>query len=404
MIPLSPRIAATNPSPIVEAHRWIAGASFPPERPLLNLSQAAPVEPPPAALREAMAELILNVPATHLYGPVLGLPALREAIAARWSVDYGGEIRAADVGITAGCNEAFCAMMATLAGPGDAVMLPAPWYFNHKMWLDMAGIAAVPLPCGPDMTPDLDAARARMSPDIKAIVLVTPNNPTGAEYPADLLVAFAQLARDHGAALIVDETYRDFHSVDTRPHALFADPEWRDVLIHLYSFSKAFRLTGHRVGAMITSPARLAEAEKFLDTVTICAPQLGQRAALWGLENLSDWVASERLEILRRRDAARAAIDAAPGWRLLGCGAYFAYAEHLYDMTSDALARDLVREQSILMLPGRMFAPTRAEGGDGAAERQFRIAFANVDSGGLAELGRRLAAHDAALATPAGST
>lgn len=403
MFPLSPRIAATNPSPIVEAHRWLEGARFPPERPLLNLSQAAPVEPPPAPLREAMAEMVLNEPATHLYGPVLGLPALREAIAARWSALYGGDIRSGDVGITAGCNEAFCAMLATLAGPGDAVMLPVPWYFNHKMWLDMAGVAAIPLPCGPDMVPDPDAARARMTPRTRAIVLVTPNNPTGAEYPGEVVAAFAALARAHGAALIVDETYRDFHSAEGRPHALFADPGWRDVLIHLYSFSKAFRLTGHRVGAMIAAPGRLAEAEKFLDTVTICAPQLGQRAALWGLEHLGDWVAGERLEVLRRRDAARAAIGAVPGWRVLGCGAYFAYAAHPFAMTSDELARELVRDQSVLLLPGRMFAPGRAEGGDGAAERQFRIAFANVNAAGLAELGRRLAAQSAPLATLPGS-
>jgi aspartate/methionine/tyrosine aminotransferase len=108
-------------------------------------------------------------------------------------------------------------------------------------------------------------------------------------------------------------------------------------------------------------------------------------------------VAGERLEILRRRNAARAAIAALPGWRLLGCGAYFAYVEHPFEMPSDALARDLVRAQSLLMLPGTMFAPTRAEGGDGSGERQLRIAFANVDVSGLAELGRRLAAHAAPL-------
>jgi aspartate/methionine/tyrosine aminotransferase len=339
----------------------------------------------------------MNRPETHLYGPVLGLPALREAIAVGWSARYGGEITEADVGITAGCNQAFCAMMATLAGPGDAVMLPVPWYFNHKMWLDMAGVAAVPLPCGPDMAPDIDAARALMAPNVRAIVLISPNNPTGAEYAPALIAEFAALARAHGVALVVDETYRDFRAGEGRPHELFADPDWRDVLIHLYSFSKAYRLTGHRVGAMIAAPERLAQAEKFQDTVQICAPQLGQHAALWGLQHLGDWVAGERAEILRRRHAARATIEALPGWRLLGCGAYFAYVEHPFEMPSEALARDLVRAQSLLLLPGTMFAPTRAEGGDGSGERQLRIAFANVDAAGLAELGRRLAAHAAPL-------
>jgi aspartate/methionine/tyrosine aminotransferase len=287
---------------------------------------------------------------------------------------------------------AFCAAMATIAGAGDAVLLPTPWYFNHKMWLDLMGIDAVPLPCGPDMAPDPDAARALMSPRVKAIVLVTPNNPTGAEYPAELVAEFAGIARAGGAALVLDETYRDFDGREGRPHDLFADPDWHDVLVHLYSFSKAFRLTGHRVGALIADPARLAQAEKFLDTVAICAPQLGQQSALWGLRNLGPWVAGERAEILRRRAAARAVFAALPGWELLGCAAYFAYVRHPFHEPSDIVAQRLVRDASVLMLPGTMFGPRRADGGAGGAERELRVAFANAGVEGLAELGRRLAA------------
>jgi aspartate/methionine/tyrosine aminotransferase len=218
-------------------------------------------------------------------------------------------------------------------------------------------------------------------------VLVTPNNPTGAEYPPELVAEFAELARASGAVLIVDETYRDFLSRPGRPHDLFADPGWRDHVVHLYSFSKAFRLTGHRTGAMVASAERLAEAEKVLDSVTICPPQLGQKAALWGLRHLGDWVRGERAEILRRRDAARAALAGLPGWRVLGCGAYFAYVEHPHPLPSDALAPVLLRELSLLMLPGTMFAPK----GDAAARRQLRIAFANIGVEGLGTLGERLA-------------
>ena len=215
MTPFSPLIRATAPPPVMEARRWVAGLDFL-DRPLLNLSQAAPVEPPPESLREAMAEMVREAD-THLYGPVLGLPALRSEIAWRWSAAYGGEIHPDDVAITSGCNQAFCAAIATLAAPGDAVMLPVPWYFNHKMWLDMAGIATVPLPCRPDMTPDPDAARSLLAPTVRAIVLVTPNNPTGAEYPPALVAEFADIARAHGCALILDETYRDFRAQDGRP-------------------------------------------------------------------------------------------------------------------------------------------------------------------------------------------
>ena len=318
---VQPAMAGTEAPPVMEARRWIAGVEFPVERPLLNVSQAAPVDVPPLALREAIARFAIEVPQAHLYGPVLGMPALREGVAAEWSEAYGSAVDASDVAITSGCNQAFAAAVATLAGAGDEVLLPTPWYFNHKMWLDMSGIRAVPVPCGAGMLPDLDAATDLITDKTRAIVLVTPNNPTGAEYPAGLVRAFFEVCRERGIALIVDETYRDFHSLEGAPHDLFSDPDWRETLIQLYSFSKAYRLTGHRVGAMVASPARLAEVEKFLDTVSICANQLGQMAALWGMQNLRQWLGGERVEILARRAAVETHIAPQRGWDRLGGGA-----------------------------------------------------------------------------------
>lgn len=386
--PLNPALAATFAPPVMEARRWLEGVTFPPGRPLINVSQAAPVDPPPLALRQAIAEAALDNPAAHLYGPVLGNGDLRAEVAARWSLAYGGAITPAQVAITQGCNQAFCAAIATLAGAGDEVLLPTPWYFNHKMWLDMAGVRAVPLPTGPGLLPDPDHAAARITPATRAIVLVTPNNPGGVEYPAALVRAFADLARRHGLALILDETYRDFDARTGAPHDLFADPDWDETLIQLYSFSKAYRLTGHRVGAMIASPARLAEVEKFLDTVAICPGQLGQIAALWGMRNLRDWVAGERAEILSRRAAITAGLAALPGWTTLGCGAYFAYVTHPSPLPAPDFAKRLVTEASVLLLPGTMFMPAT----DPAGARHLRIAFANIDTAGIAELMRRLAA------------
>lgn len=386
-LPLNPAMAATFPPPVMEARRWLDGVQFTAERPLINVSQAAPVDSPPLGLRQALADAALHDPQAHLYGPVLGLPALRAEIAAQWSAAYGGTILPAQVAITQGCNQAFTAVMSTLAGAGDEVILPTPWYFNHKMWLDMQGVTTVPLKTGPGLLPDAAQAAALITPRTRAIALVSPNNPGGAEYPAELLVAFRDLCRKHGLALILDETYRDFDSRDGRPHDLFTDPGWDDVLIHLYSFSKAYRLTGHRVGAVVASERQLAEVEKFLDTVAICPSQLGQIGALWGMQNLADWVAGERAEILARRSAMVQGFGALEGWRLLGCGAYFAYVEHPFDAASPDLARRLVREAAVLMLPGTMFQPeSHIEG-----RRQFRIAFANVDAAGIGEMFGRLA-------------
>ncbi|MFC3569153.1 aminotransferase [Paracoccus simplex] len=388
MLPLNPALAATFRPPVMEARRWLEGLTFPPERPLINLSQAAPVEPPPEALRRAMAEAALQRPDAHLYGPVLGRPDLREAVARDWSRAYAGTIRADEVAITQGCNQAFCAAIQTLARAGDEVILPTPWYFNHKMWLDMQGIRAVPLRCGPGMLPDAAEAARLVSDRSRAIVLVSPNNPSGAEYPAELLRGFFDLARSRGLALVLDETYRDFDAREGAPHDLFADPDWGDTLIHLYSFSKAYRLTGHRVGALIANPARMAEVEKFLDTVAICAGQLGQIGAAWGMANLRDWLAGERAEILARRRAMAQGMAALPGWRVKGCGAYFAWVEHPFAMPAPELAQRLLRQAGVLLLPGSMFMPAD----DPEAARHLRIAFANADRDGIAALMRRLEA------------
>jgi aspartate/methionine/tyrosine aminotransferase len=202
-------------------------------------------------------------------------------------------------------------------------------------------------------------------------------------------MAFYQLARKHRIALIIDETYRDFHSALGMPHNLFQQNEWDETVVHLYSFSKAYRLTGHRVGALVTSEKRLGEVEKFLDTVSICPNQLGQKAALWGMQNLSEWLKGERLEILRRKQAIIDGFEVLSdkGWQLLGVGAYFAYVQHPFSLASNELCEKLVDDLAILTIPGTMFFPE----GDETGKRQLRIAFANISTTEIKLLFSRLA-------------
>ena len=381
------RTAQTFAPPVVEAYSWLEGKDFS-QRALINVSQAAPVAPPPAPLRAHMAKVI-EEDDTHLYGAVLGLEPLRAELARYSSSLYQGQVTTEQVAITSGCNQAFSAVVATLCRDGDEIILPTPFYFNHKMWLDMSGVRCCALPCQGDMIPDPAEAARRITERTKAIVLVTPNNPCGVEYPADVIKAFYDLAKSRGLALIIDETYRDFHSQSGPPHRLFEQEDWQDTLIQLYSFSKAYRLTGHRVGAVVTCEARLAEIEKFLDTVTICPSLLSQKSALWGLQNLGDWLAKERLEILARRQAI---VDhfptlAAKGWRLVGLGAYFAYLEHPFDISATELAKQLVEEAGVLALPGSMFLPE----GDDCGRRHLRIAFANISAEMIVVLFDRMA-------------
>jgi len=384
--PINPDFTATSAPPVMDARRWIDGVTFPTDRPLLNLSQAAPLEPPPKALRQAIAEISLNDASAHLYGPVLGLPELRETVASHVSAFYNGQISNTQIAIPSGCNQAFTAALATLTRSGDEVLLPTPLYFNHKMHLDMSGVTAIPVPTDAQLLPDVETAKRLITPRTRAIVLVTPNNPTGVEYPAALVRDFYALAKSHQIALVLDETYRDFDSRTGPPHDLFTDAGWDQTLIQLYSFSKAYRLTGHRVGTLTCSPARLAEVEKYLDTVTICPNQIAQHAALWGLQNLGDWLAGERREILHRRTVLAETFPRLDGWQLLGLGAYFAYVRHPFDMPSSELAPALVHKASLLMLPGTMFRPSAQPAG----QNELRIAFANADSAQLRTLFTRL--------------
>ena len=146
------------------------------------------------------------------------------------------------------------------------------------MALNLLGIKAIPLKTRPEngFSPSVDLSRTLVGPKTKAIVLVTPNNPTGATYSPALIAAFSSLAQEKNLALIIDETYRDLMVTGSPPHMLFstsaAPHSWRSTFIHLFSFSKSYCLPGHRLGAIAASPQLLASIKSILDTLQICPP------------------------------------------------------------------------------------------------------------------------------------
>ncbi len=382
-LPLSPRIRATQSPPIPAVRGWAArydGRAGP----VLDLTQAVPGYPPHPDLLAKLAEAAGSRAAAG-YGPIDGDPALREALADDMSRFYGARIGAADVAITSGGNLAFTMAMSVLAGQGEAVMLPTPWYFNHRMALSALGIPCVPLECRAEdgFLPDPDRAAALLG-GVRAIVLVSPNNPTGAVYPPALIARFAELARAHGAWLVIDETYRDFLSpAQSPPHALFSDPAWGDGFVHLYSFSKAYCVPGHRVGAIVAGAGFRAELMKALDTLQINAPKAAQAALAWGVDALRDWRLANRDLMAGRAEAFRRAAAQLPGWRLDSLGAYFAYLRLPEDAPEAvATAERLAVERGLLGLPGPFFGPGQ--------DRHLRLAFANAEESVIAEVPARL--------------
>jgi len=383
-LPLSPRIRATGAPPIPAVRGWAAryqgGAG-----PVLDLTQAVPGYPPHPDLLARLAAAAGDAKAAG-YGPIEGETALREALAADMVRAYGGRLDAADIAITAGGNLAFTLSMMTLAGSGEAVMLPAPWYFNHRMALEALGIPCRVLPCRAEdgFLPD-PALAASLMEGVRAIVLVTPNNPTGATYSPELIAQFAKLCRDRGAWLVLDETYRDFiPEAAGAPHGLFQDAAWRDHVVHLYSFSKAYCVPGHRIGAIAAGAGFQRELAKAIDTVQICPPRAAQIALASAVEGLRDWRAGNRAIMAARAEAFRAAMAPLNAWRIDALGTYFAYLR-LPDGLADAeaTAEMLAVERGLLGLPGSFFGPGQ--------DRHLRLAFANAEEAVIAAVPGRLA-------------
>ncbi|HUR42720.1 MAG TPA: aminotransferase [Aestuariivirga sp.] len=376
-------VARVETPPATETMAWIRPDLR--NRALLDLSQAVPSYPPAEALQDEMAR-VLREPETSRYTDILGIAPLRACFADHMARDYAGSVAAENVAITAGCNQAFCVTLMALAQAGDNIIMPVPYYFNHNMWLGMLGIEPkfIPglTPSGP--WPDVSMAAAAIDSRTRAIMLCSPNNPTGSVYPPAVIGAFYDLAQARGIALIIDETYKDFRKDPAPLHDLLARSGWQDTFIQLYSFSKVFAITGYRVGSIIAGSSFLAEAEKVLDCVTISAPHISQRAALFGLQHLDRWKQEKTALMVARTEAITTAFkEPALAYRLVSAGAFFAYVKHPFaGQTAKEVAMRLAGEHDLLCLPGTMFGPDQ--------EDYIRIAFANAEASAMPTVVERL--------------
>jgi aspartate/methionine/tyrosine aminotransferase len=353
--------------------------------PMIDFSQAVPGYPPHPDMLRLLGEYAASRAYTG-YGPIEGEDSLRTAYAAHVSESYGVALSAGNIHVTAGCNQAFiCAAMA-VAGAGDAVLMTDPYYFNQETTLAMLGIQTRFAACDPakGFLPDVATLAAGITPDVRAVALVSPNNPTGAVYPPELLAAIYDLCVARGVWLILDETYRDFLPAGAgRPHDLFGRAGWENTLISLYSFSKSFCIPGHRLGAITAGAAVVEQVAKIMDNLQICPPRSAQAAVATALPLLADWREENRREIARRVEGLLSTMAAVPAWRVGAVGAYFAFIGHPFGKTPSAVvAERLAKEAGVLCLPGSYFGA----GQDG----YLRFAFANADVATIALLKDRL--------------
>jgi aspartate/methionine/tyrosine aminotransferase len=287
---------------------------------------------------------------------------------------YGHGPAANEVCLTIGASQAFWLALLVLCRAGDEVIVQLPAYFDHPMALGVLGITPVYAPfdegCGG--LPDPAVIEALITPHTRAILLVTPSNPTGAVIPPAIIDELFELARRQDLALLLDETYNAFLPAGAQPHALFAKPGWREHFIHIASFGKTFALTGYRAGALIAGPAVIHQALKIQDTMAVCQPRLTQYAIAYGCEQLDGWVAANAAMMQCRHDRFVEQFSA-PGnpFQLAASGTFFAWVRHPWpELSGWVAARRLADEADLICLPGETFGP--------GMEPYLRLAFGNL--------------------------
>lgn len=386
----NPAVSGMTAPPIPTVQAW-ARAYDGSAGSLIDLSQAVPGYPPHPSLLSNIARLAGDSSLAG-YGDIEGEPALRAALANYVSAQLRTSISAANIQITSGCNQAFVVAMLALAAPGDRVLLTNPCFFNNASALQMLGLEPRFVDCAASngFVPDPDdVARAIDAHAVRAVALVSPNNPTGAVYTAEALSAIQSVCRSKGVWLVVDETYADFIgsdqvSVEAARHQLLSTDVWEENTVLLYSFSKVYCTPGLRVGAITAGFDVVEEVTKVMDNLQICAPRHAQMALSLALPELGSWRQGNTQEILRRASAFRSALSKVPRWSISAMGAYFAYVRHPFaGASSMEIAERMARDAGLLCLPGTFF-------GSGQDD-YLRIAFANVDVEEIGLLSERLA-------------
>lgn len=365
----------------------------------LSLAQGMVAWDPPPGVASAVAEaLAAGGPDLHRFGALEGDPALLEAIRAKLAGHNRLDLGASAVVVTAGSNMAFHAVAQVIAegppGEPSEVILPLPYYFNHVMAVQLAG--AVPVPVEAGYIPDPDRLAAAITPRTRAIVTVSPNNPSGVVIPASVLAAINRLCALHGLLHISDEAYELF------VHG--AEPHWSAGslsgsgahTVSLHSFSKAYGMAGWRLGYMAVPAALLPALHKVLDTVLICPPRLTQLAARAALAAGPAWCAPWISGLAARRRQLLDAVAEQQGCglpvRLLAepDGAFYALLQldraAAGPLTGDSLMRRLVREHRVAALGGESFGCAVADPGGPV----LRLSYGLLDAATLAEALERL--------------
>lgn len=383
---LNPLLVNSVCQPPIYAFQQAAAKLSPKSGRTFDMAQAVPPFPTFPAIRQALIEDLAD-PSLSFYTHGLGIADLRQAVVDRHPLLV--DVPAGQVMITAGANHAMYTALTVLFGIGDEILILRPHYFNYDMSVTMLGLRPRYLDLRPAEGFRLNAediVRAIAPSPPQGIILITPNNPTGATYHPGEILRLLEFTAARGVEVIIDETYFSFDPGHLRETALRRFVGRGLSLVG--SFSKDFSITGYRVGYFITSPQALEQAIKVQDSMVICAPHFAQRAALHGLRRCQGDVVravasmAEKVDFLRREMTGLRRVE------LLSAGGFFAFVR--LDLPGE---RDfdrclaLFEQTGILGLPGSAFG-TRPE------DALARLSVCNVGLDDLAAAMRGLRALD----------
>jgi aspartate/methionine/tyrosine aminotransferase len=326
----------------------------------ISLGQGVVSYPPPQQAVDEISAFLSN-PELHKYQAVYGIPRLvgliEEKLRAENGIDLNRPGERSRVVVTAGGNMAFINALLAVADAGDEVILQTPYYFNHEMAITMANCRAVLVPTDENYQLRPDRIAEAVTEKTRAVVTISPNNPTGAVYAESALREVNDLCRARGMYHISDEAYEYFTYGDAR-HFSPASIEGSGAhTISLYSLSKAYGFASWRIGYMVIPEGLFGAVNKIQDTVLICPPVISQFAAAGAMEVGAEYcharvrgLADVRTSVMRELAGLEGCCVVPPA-----DGAFYFFLKLDTEMTSLALVERLVKEHGVAAIPGSAF-------------------------------------------------
>ncbi len=366
-------------------------------RPVIGFGAGEPDFPTPEHIVQAAVAACAD-PANHRYTPTNGLPALREAIAAKTLRDSGYQVGADQVLVTNGGKQAVFEAFATLLDPGDEVLLPAPYWTTYPEAIGLAGGVTVPVAADQEsgFQVTVEQLQAALTDRTKALLFCSPSNPTGAVYPPEQVAVIGRWAAANGLWVVTDEIYEHLVYGDAVHVSMpFIVPEIADRCLVLNGVAKTYAMTGWRVGWMIGPRDAVTAATNFQSHLTGNVNNVAQRAALAAIAGPLDAVAKMRAAFDRRRRLMVDLLRAIPGVQCLDPqGAFYAYPSvrsllgkefaGVRPATSAELAALILERAEVAVVPGEAFG----------APGYFRLSYALGDDDlvtGVTRMGEFLA-------------